>query len=80
MGLHKPSGFVAVVELVGAAIVIPRFAHDKDIVATSEGVGEDGNGAKVDIGIIAGSLASRRSIEVPFGQLIGTVDGLVECL
>ena len=58
IGFHESSSFVTVVELVRAAIVIPRLAHDKDVVATAERVGEYGNGAKVDIGIVAGSLAT----------------------
>lgn len=47
---------VAVVGLVGRTIVVVRFGKNKDVVAAAEGIFEDGAGAKVDIGVIAGSL------------------------
>ena len=71
---------MTIVELVGAAVVVPGLAHDQDIIATTERIGKDGNRAKVDIGIIARSLTTRRPIEVPFRKLIGAFDGLVKCL
>ena len=71
---------MAVIEFVGAAVMIPGLAHDEDIFATTERVRKDGNGAKVDIGVVTGSLATRRAIEIPFGELIRALDGFVECL
>lgn len=58
IGFHKPSSFMTVVEFVGASIVIPRLAHDEDVVATTERIGVDGNGAKVDIRVVTRSLAT----------------------
>lgn len=58
------------VELVGGAIRIPSFAEDDDVVTLTERVGEDVDGAQVDIGVIPGSLAGRGTIEVPFRELI----------
>ena len=49
---------MTIVELVGAAVVIPGFAHDQDVVATAERIGEGSNRAKVDIGVVASSLTS----------------------
>lgn len=60
---------VAVVGLVGRAIVVVRFSENKDVVAAAEGILEDGAGAKVDIGVVAGSLIGGRTIEVPGPEL-----------
>ena len=80
MGLHEPSSFVTVIKLVGAAIVVPSFRQDEDVLATTEWIGIHGDRAKVDIGIVAGSLAARRSIEVPFRKLIDALGGFVKGL
>lgn len=80
IGLHQAVGVVTVVELVGGSIGVPGFAEDEDVVTETEGVGEDGNGAQVDIGVIAGGLARRGTVEVPFGELIDRLDGLGEGL
>lgn len=66
MGFHQPLTFMAIIEFVGASIRIPGFGHNQDVVATTERIGEDGAGANVDIGVLAGSLAGGRTIEVPF--------------
>lgn len=58
MGLHLTGSVVTVVEFVGCTIVIPAFTHDKDVVAASDGVREGGNRAKVDVGVVASSLAA----------------------
>ena len=71
---------MAVVEFVGAAIPVPGFAEHENIVAATEGVGVNRDGAKVDVGILARSLAGRRAIEIPFGELVGALDRLVERL
>lgn len=57
VGFHQTVGFVAVVELVGGTIRIPGFTEDEDVVATAEGIGEESNGAEVDIGVVTTSLA-----------------------
>ena len=80
VSVHQPSSLMTIIELVGAAVMVPGLAHDKDVVATTERIGEDGNGAKVDIRVIARSLTTRRSIEVPFRKLIRAFDRLVKCL
>lgn len=56
ISLHQPHGLVAVVVLVGGPIRIPGLGHDQDVVATSERIGEDGDGANVDIRVVAGRL------------------------
>lgn len=56
VGLHQTVGIVTVVELVGASIGIPGLAEDQDVVTLAEGVGEDSNGTKVNIGVLAGGL------------------------
>jgi hypothetical protein len=76
VGLHQTVGIVTVVELVGASIGIPGLAKNEDVVTLTERIGVVGNGAKVDIGVVTGGLGSGRTIEVPFGKLIDTCDGL----
>ena len=56
--LHLTGSVVTVVEFVGCTIMIPAFAHDKDVVAESDGVRENGNRAKVDVRVAALSLAA----------------------
>ena len=58
VGLHLTGGVVTIVEFVGGAIVIPGFTHDKDVVAESDGIRENGNRAKVDVRVVAPSLAA----------------------
>ena len=80
VGLHQTGSIVAVVELVGATIGVPGLAENKDVVALAEGVGEDGDGAQVDIGVVTGGLAGGGTVEVPFGELLNRLDGLGEGL
>ena len=55
--LHETGGIVAVVELVGAPIWVPCLAHHDDVGFQTEWIGEDGDRANVDIGVVARSLA-----------------------
>lgn len=55
--LEDDSGIVTEVVGVGATIRHVGLAHDKDIVAETEGVGVVRNGAKVHIRVVAGRLA-----------------------
>lgn len=80
VGLHQAGGIVAVVELVGASIGIPGLAENEDVVTLAEGVGEDGDGAKVDIGVVTGGLAGGGTVEVPLGELLNRRNGLGEGL
>jgi hypothetical protein len=80
MGLHQAGGIVTVVELVGASIGIPGLAENEDVVTLAEGVGEDGDGAEVDIGVVTGGLASGGTVEVPLGELLNGGNGLGEGL
>ena len=45
VGCHLTGTIVAVVELVGSAIVIPALTHDEDIITAAEGVRKSGDGA-----------------------------------
>ena len=56
IGLHQPHALMTIVELVGGSVRVPGLRHHKDVVATSERIGEDGNRADIDIGIVARSL------------------------
>lgn len=80
VGLHQAGSLVAEVELVGATVGIPGLAQDEDVVALAEGVGEDGDRAKVDIGVVTGGLAGGGTVEVPFGEFVNALDGLGESL
>lgn len=57
VGLHEDGGIVTEVEGVGGSIGHPGLAHDEDVVAESPGIGVVGDGAEVDIGVVAGGLA-----------------------
>lgn len=80
VGLHQTGGFVTEVELVGRAIRIPGLAEDEDVFTEAERIREDGNGAEVNIGVVAGGLASGGAVKVPFGEFIGGFDRLGEGL
>lgn len=54
--LHQTVGLVAVVVLVGGSIGVPGLTEDEDVVTTAEGIGEDSDGAQVDIGVVTGGL------------------------
>lgn len=58
VGLHQPVGIMAVVELVGGSVGVPGLTEDEDVVTETEGIGEDGDGAQVDIGVVTGGLGS----------------------
>lgn len=57
VGLHELSTVVPVVELVGNAIRVPALGEDQDVVTSTEGVGEDGDWAKVDVRVLTRGLA-----------------------
>ena len=71
---------MAVVELVGGAIRIPALGHDENIVAATEGIGENGTWSKVHIRVVARRLASGRTVKVPFGEIVDTSGLLAESL
>jgi hypothetical protein len=54
------------------------FTEDDDVVASSEGIGEDTHRLQVDLGVTAGGLSSGRSIVVPDRQLIYRLDFFIE--
>ena len=70
VGFHELSTLVTVVVLVWCSIRIPALAHKQDVWGATNRVGEDGTGAKVDVGVITRSLTSRASIEVPLGEIL----------
>ena len=49
IGLHEPGAVMTVVELVGCAIVVPTLAEYEDVIAATEGIGEDFNRSEVDV-------------------------------
>ena len=77
---HQPCGLVTVVEFVGASIRIPGLTHHNDVGLQAKRIGEDRDGADVDIGVPAWGLAGRRAVEIPFGQLFGFRDRLEKSL
>jgi hypothetical protein len=51
------------------------LGKDDDVVSTTERIGEVGSGAEEDIRVASLGLASRRSIKVPFLQILERLDG-----
>ena len=78
--VQDDGGIVAVVVLVWLSVGAVRLAHDQDVVAQSEGVRVEGHGPEVDIRVVAGGLAGRRAVEIPFRQLGDVLDLLVQSL
>lgn len=86
--LHQLGALVSVVELVRSSIGHPALGQNEDIVAAlgAEGIGVNGNGLQVDIGVVARGLAGGGTVEVPlrggrnvsiFNRFLGSL-GLVE--
>jgi hypothetical protein len=61
---------VTVVELVWGSIGIPALADDEDVGSTTEWVGVEGDGAEVDVRVVARGLVGRTAVKVPFGQVL----------
>lgn len=62
-------GMMAMVGAVWSAVVVVGLCENKDVVAATERVFEDGGGTEVDIGIVTGGLICGRTIEVPNAEL-----------
>jgi hypothetical protein len=56
VGLGQLVALIAVVVGVGGAVGVPALADDEDVGGQAEGVWEDGDGAQVDVGVVAGGL------------------------
>ena len=80
IGVHETDSFVTVVELVGGSIVVPGLAQDEDVLAATEGIWVDGNGAQVDVGVVARGLAGGGAVEVPFRELFVALHWAIEGL
>ena len=78
--VHNLGGMVAVVGLVGGAVVVVALGEDEDVVTATEGVLEDGGGPQVDVGVFTRSLVGGRTIEIPNTQLTDVGDFLVNGL
>jgi hypothetical protein len=69
VGLHQLGALVTVIVFVWCSIGVPALADNQDVGALTEGIGENGSGAKVDIGVVARSLVSRAAVEVPLWKI-----------
>jgi hypothetical protein len=72
--LHDLLGVMAVVSLVGGAVVVVAFCEDEDVVAATERVREDCDGTQKDIRVVAGGLVGGRAIEIPGAELADVGD------
>ena len=70
VGPHELGTLVAVVELVGGAVGVPALGEDEDVVTATERVREDGDGAQVDVGVLAGGLAGGGAVKVPLRKIV----------
>jgi hypothetical protein len=71
--LHKLGSLVTVVELVGGSIGIPAFGQDQNIWGAAKWIRENGNRSEIDVRVVAWSLSSRGTIEVPFWEVVYAV-------
>lgn len=78
--VEDDSCIVTEVVRVGRAVRHVGLAHDQDIVAETEGVGVECDRAEVDIRVVAGSLTRRRTVKVPFWEVVKTRNLLGESL
>jgi len=71
-----------VAEVVGVGLAVGHVgvAHDEDVVAAAEGVGVDGAGAEVDVGVVAWGLGGGGAVKVPFGEFFDAFRLLLEGL
>lgn len=65
---------MTVVKLVWGSIGIPAFGHDQNVGKTTERIGENGDRAKVDIGVVTWCLSGRGTIKIPFWELLDGVN------
>lgn len=70
VSLHELGSLMAVVELVWGSIGVPALGNDQDVRGTAEWIRVKGHGAEVDVGVVAGGLASRRAIKVPLREVL----------
>lgn len=68
------------VESVGLAVGHVRLAHDDDVVTETERAWVVGDGAEVDVRVVAGSLVCRGTVEVPFWEVVKALHLLGEGL
>lgn len=66
--------------LVWRTIIVVGLSHHKNVVATSEGILEDGSCAEVDIRVVALGLVGRGPVEVPLAELANVGDLLANGL
>jgi len=71
--LHKLGSLVTVVELVGGSIGIPAFGQDQNIWGAAKRIRENSDRPEIDVRVVARSLSSRRTIEVPFWEVLHAV-------
>jgi hypothetical protein len=67
--LHELGSLVTVVELVGSSIGIPTFGQDQNIWGATKRIREDSNRSEIDVRVVAWSLSSGGTIEVPFWEI-----------
>lgn len=80
MLLHQLGGLMAVVELVGRPVGVPALGEDDDVGRATERIGEDGDRPEVDIRVVTRRLAGGGTVEVPYGEVLGEIFLLFECL
>lgn len=74
--VHDLLRVMAVVGLVGSAIVVVALGKNEDVVTSTERVLEDGSGAKVYIRVVARGLVSGRAVKIPDAELVDACDFL----
>ncbi|KAI3479577.1 hypothetical protein L1887_58390 [Cichorium endivia] len=75
---HDLVALVAVVRLVGGAVVVVALGENNDVVTATEGVGVVGGGAEVDIRVAAGGLVGGGAVKVPLLEVLERLDGAVK--
>lgn len=74
--VHDLLRVVTVVGPVGGSVVVVRLGENENVVATTEGIPEDGRRTKVDVRVVSGGLVRRRTIKVPDTEVAEVLYGL----
>jgi len=67
--VHYLLCMMAIICPVRGTIVVVGFRQDENVVATTEGILENGSWAEVDIGVMPRCLVCRGTVEIPYSQL-----------
>lgn len=79
-GVHGFLGMITIVGLVWSTVIVVALGKHENVLATSEGVLEDGSGTEINIRVITRGLVGGGTVEVPDTELPDISDFLAHGL